>query len=290
MLSKTPHRKGPRPERPPVLGRHGEAAAGRRGGRAEQRPASSEDLPADAVIALVAGAGLVLALATGGVMIKDSRSQAQADSQAMKAPVVAQAPPAPSAPEAIEPRFPADQQQQQPQTEPQTQPQPPVQRDDKAEIPAPAEPAEGEGQALAEVQPRSPAAGPKAYPAPVAPSVELLGPTAKPAPKTLQPSPIAQAPSGMHFAVYLASFSSDEQAVAGWQILQRRYQRPLAGLSPLVKRGKSKQGESVFRLFAGPFESLEAAARRCSVLYTATANCKPADLSQASAEGSQSWD
>jgi hypothetical protein len=46
----------------------------------------------------------------------------------------------------------------------------------------------------------------------------------------------------------------------------------------------------VFRLFAGPFESLEAAARRCSVLSTATANCKPADLSQASAEGSQSWD
>jgi hypothetical protein len=290
MLSKTPHRKGPRPERPPVLGRHGEAAAGRRGGRAEQRPASSEDLPADAVIALVAGAGLVLALATGGVMIKDSRSRPQAGWQAMKAPVVAQAPPAPSAPEAVEPRFPADQQQQQPQTEPQPQPQPLVQRDDKSETPAPAEPAEGEGQALAEVQPRSPAAGPKAYPAPVAPSVELLGPTAKPAPKTLQPSPIAPAPSGMRFAVYLASFPSDEQAVAGWQILQRRYQRPLAGLSPLVKRGKSKQGESVFRLFAGPFESLEAAARRCSVLYTATANCKPADLSQASAEGSQSWD
>lgn len=293
MLSKTPHRKGPRPERPPVLGRRGEAAAGRRGGRAEQRPASSEDLPADAVIALVAGAGLVLALATGGVMIKDSRSRPQADWQAMKAPAVAQAPPAPpapSAPEAVEPRFPADQQQQQPQTEPQPQPQPLVQRDDKSETSAPAEPAEGEGQALAEVQPRSPAAGPKAYPAPVAPSVELLGPTAKPAPKTLQPSPIAPAPSGMRFAVYLASFPSDEQAVAGWQILQRRYQRPLAGLSPLVKRGKSKQGESVFRLFAGPFESLEAAARRCSVLYTATANCKPADLSQASAEGSQSWD
>src|SRR5690242_2644028 len=61
MLSKTPHRKGPRPERAPALRREGEAAAARRGIRAEHRPAS-EDLPADAIIALVAGAGLVLAL------------------------------------------------------------------------------------------------------------------------------------------------------------------------------------------------------------------------------------
>jgi hypothetical protein len=285
MLSKTPHRKGPRPERAPALRREGEAAAARRGIRAEHRPAS-EDLPADTIIALVAGAGLVLALATGGVMIKDSRSQSQADMPAAPAQVVAQAPPAPATPEAVEPRFPAD--QQQPQTEP--QPQPPAQRDDKSDTPVAAQPAEGEGQAFAEVQPRSPAAGPKAFPAPVAPSVELLGPAAKPGPKIAPPAAVAQAPSDMRFAVYLASFPSDEQAAAGWQILQRRYQRPLAGLSPLIKRGKSKQGGSVFRLFAGPFESLEAAARRCSVLSTATANCKPADLSQASAEGQQSWD
>ena len=100
------------------------------------------------------------------------------------------------------------------------------------------------------MQPPGPSAGPKSFPAPVAPSVELLGP----APRKAAAPKVQQASPDMRFAVYLASFSSDEQALAGWQILQRRYQRPLAGLTPLVRRGKSKQGGSVFRLFAGPFE------------------------------------
>ena len=113
----------------------------------------------------------------------------------------------------------------------------------------------------------------KPFPAPVAPSLDLLGP----------------APADMRFAVYLASFSSEEQANAGWTILERRYRRPLSGLSPLVRRGKSKQGSAVFQLFAGPFESLLDAGQRCAALSIATANCKPADLSE-SAEGSGSWD
>jgi SPOR domain len=111
------------------------------------------------------------------------------------------------------------------------------------------------------------------YPAPVAPSLDLLGP----------------APVDMRFAVYLASFSSEEQAHAGWEILERRYRRPLSGLSPLVRRGKSKQGAAVFELFAGPFDSLVDAGQRCAALSIATANCKPADLSK-SAEGAGSWD
>jgi hypothetical protein len=273
MLSKTPHRKDARREKPPVLRRKGDATAGRRGAGADRSPAVSEVLPAEVIVALVTGSALVLALATGAVMIEDSRSP----SQATAAPVAAEAPAAPAAPEAVEPRFPAEQQQSP------AQPQP--QRDDKSETPTASEPTEPHSEALAEVQPRTPTAGPKPFPAPVAPSVELLGPS--PAERAQK---VQQAPADMRFAVYLASFSTDEQALAGWQILQRRYQRPLAGLRPLVRRGKSKQGESVFRLFAGPFESLQAAAQRCGVLATATANCKPADLSQQAAEGSQSWD
>lgn len=239
-------------------------------------PAGSEIVPPDAIVALVTGAALILALATAWVMIKDSYSQPQAMAAA---PVVAEAPPAPVRPEAVEPRFPPEP----------PQPPAPAQRDDRSEVPTaapPSEPAEPQGETLAKVQPLGPAAGPKSYPAPVAPSVELLGPAPRraPLPKIQQASP------DMRFAVYLASFSSDDQALAGWQILQRRYQRPLAGLTPLVRRGKTKRGGSVFRLFAGPFESLEAAAQRCGVLSTATANCKPADLSQQAAEGVQSWD
>jgi cell division septation protein DedD len=113
----------------------------------------------------------------------------------------------------------------------------------------------------------------KPFPAPVAPSLDLLGP----------------APADMRFAVYLASFSSEEQAHAGWEILERRYRRPLSGLSPLVRRGKSRQGADVFQLFAGPFDSLIDATRRCAALSTATANCKPADLSRTGEEAG-SWD
>src|SRR5262245_16502574 len=277
MLSKTPHRRGSRPERPPVPHR-GETATGRHGAAADRRPAATpEVLPPDVIVALVTGSALILALATGAVMIEDSRSVAQATAE----PAVAVVQPPAPAPEAVEPRFP-DQPQSTPQPQPQGQPQPLRQRGEQAHACEPKEPA---NEALAAVQPQGPTTGPRPFPAPVAPSVELLGPAPKKtAPKT------EQAPPDMRFAVYLASFSSNEQALAGWQILQRRYQRPLAGLAALVKRGKSKQGESVFRLFAGPFESLQAAAQRCSVLSTATANCKPADLSQASAEGSQSWD
>jgi cell division septation protein DedD len=104
----------------------------------------------------------------------------------------------------------------------------------------------------------------KPYPAPVAPSVDLLGP----------------APADMRFAVYLASFSSLEQAEAGWQVLERRYRRPLSGLNPLVRPGKSREGTLVYELFAGPFDSLLDATQRCAALTIATANCKPIDLSQ----------
>ena len=287
MLSKTPHRKGPRPQRPPSFPRRGDAAPARPGAGAAALPAGGDIVPPDAIVALVTGAALVLALATAWVMIKDSYSQPQAVAEA---PVVAEPSPAPARPEAVEPRFPAEPPQPQPQSQPQpllqTQPQAPVQRDDRSEVPSPSEPAEPEGETLAKVQPLGPSAGPKSFPAPVAPSVELLGP----APRKAAAPKVQQASPDMRFAVYLASFSSDEQALAGWQILQRRYQRPLAGLTPLVRRGKSKQGGSVFRLFAGPFELLEAAAQRCGVLSTATANCKPADLSQQAAEGAQSWD
>jgi SPOR domain len=284
MLSKTPHRKAHRAEKPPVLPRRSDAAAARRGVGPDRRLSGGELLlPADAVVALVTGSALVLAVATGAVMIEDSRSQLQATA----APVAAASPPATPAPEAVEPRFPPDQQQPQaqPPTQERVQAQPPAQPDSTSTTATASEPMQPRSEALAEVQPRAPTAGPKPFPAPVAPSVELLGPSpAERAPK------VQQVPADMRFAVYLASFASDEQALAGWQILQRRYQRPLAGLSPLVRRGKSKRGENVFRLFAGPFESLQAAAQRCGVLATATANCKPADLSQQAAEGSQSWD
>ena len=113
----------------------------------------------------------------------------------------------------------------------------------------------------------------KPFPAPVAPSLELLGPP----------------PADMRFAVHLASFSSEKQAHAGWEILARRYRGQLAGLSSLVRRGSSKQGSDVFELFAGPFESLLAASQRCGALTIATASCRAVDLSQ-SAEGAQSWD
>ncbi len=192
---------------------------------------------AEAVVALVTGSALLLAVATAAVMVRDSRTEPST----VPAPVVAEAPaPPPAAPSAIEPRFPAEQEEQ-----------PSVQEETKAQ----------------REQNQSP------FPAPVAPSVDLLGP----------------APVDMRFAIYLASFSSEEQAHAGWEILERRYRRPLSGLSPLVRRGKSRQGATVYRLFAGPFESLPDATQRCAALSTATANCKPADLSEAGKE-TGSWD
>jgi SPOR domain len=224
--------------------------------------------PAEAIGALVTGSALLLALATAAVMIKDSRP----GPPAAPAPAIAEVPAAaPPSPQPTEPRFPAEQQQ------------PLVQREDKAEAQTVTEPT-----APDEAKPAAPAMEQKAFPAPVAPSLELLGPA--PAAKAAPQAKVAEAPADMRYAVYLASFPNEEQALAGWQILQRRYQRPLSGLSPLVRRGKSKQGESVFRLFAGPFGSLKDAGQRCAGLATATANCKPADLAQLPAEGSGSWD
>jgi SPOR domain len=231
-----------------------------------------EAAPAEAMVALATGSALLLALATAAVMIKDSRS----GPPAAPAPVIAEAPATPPpSPQATEPRFPADQQQ------------PLVQREDKSEVPTTTEPVAPD-TALADPKPATPPMEQKPFPAPVAPSLELLGPA--PATKAAPQAKVAQAPADMRYAVYLASFPNEEQALAGWQILQRRYQRPLSSLSPLVRRGKSKQGESVFRLFAGPFGSLKEAGQRCAGLAIATANCKPADLAQQPAEGAGSWD
>jgi SPOR domain len=240
MFSKTPPRRGSPPEVPPARHRHGGAGPARRPADtvAGRKPAR-EPVLAEAVVALVTGSALLLAMATAVVMVTDGRS----GPSTVPPPVLAEAPappPAapPVAPPAVEPRFPADQQE----------------------------------QPLAEVAPKTQREE-KPFPAPVAPSDDLLGP----------------APADMRFAVYLASFSSEEQAHAGWEILERRYRRPLSGLGPLVRRGKSKQGDAVFQLFAGPFDSLLDATRRCAALATATANCKPADLSQAGEE-TGSWD
>ena len=217
----------------PALHRRGGVGPSRH--RSADRKPPGETVTAEALIGLVTGAALFLASATAVVMVKDNRWAPSP----VAAPALAEAavPPAAAQP-AVEPRFPADQQER-----PVAQDEAKVQREEKP------------------------------FPAPVAPSLDLLGP----------------APADMRFAVYLASFSSEEQANAGWTILERRYRRPLSGLSPLVRRGKSKQGSAVFQLFAGPFESLLDAGQRCAALSIATANCKPADLSE-SAEGSGSWD
>src|SRR5262245_12712023 len=237
MFSKTPPRRGSPPEVPPALHRKSGAGPARRSpGSFAGRTMPRDPLLAEAVVALVTGSALLLAVATAAVMVRDSRS---GPSTAPPAPAVAEAPaPPPAAPSATEPRFPAEQEEQ------------PAVRD--------------EAKAQREQSP---------FPAPVAPSVDLLGP----------------AQVDVRFAIYLASFSSEEQAHAGWEILERRYRRPLSGLSPLVRRGKSRQGATVYRLFAGPFDSLPDATQRCAALSTATANCKPADLSQAG-EGAGSWD
>jgi hypothetical protein len=236
MFSKTPARRESPPDVPPPLHRNGGAGPGRRSpGNVAGRKLSRDPVPAEAIVALVTGSALLLALATAAVLVGDGGS----GPSTVPAPALAEAPARPpAAPQAIEPRFPADLQEQ-----------PLVQDEAKA--------------------PREQ----KPFPAPVAPSVDLLGPV----------------PADMRFAVYLASFSSEEQAQAGWEILERRYRRPLSGLSPLVRPGKSKQGAAVFQLFAGPFESLLDATRRCATLSIATANCKPADLLQAG-EGAGSWD
>jgi hypothetical protein len=198
---------------------------------------SRDPLLAEAVVALVTGSALLLAVATAAVMVRDSRTEPS--TAPAPTPALAEAPASPPAvPPASEPRFPAEQEEQLS-----------VQEETKAQ------------------REQSP------FPAPVAPSVDLLEP----------------APVDMRFAIYLASFSSEEQARAGWEILERRYRRPLSDLSPLVRRGKSRQGATVFRLFAGPFDSLPQATQRCAALSTATANCKPADLSHAG-EGAGSWD
>src|SRR5262245_20598331 len=187
MFSKTPPRRGSPPEVPPALHRKSGAEPARRSpGSFARRTMSRDPLLAEAVVALVTGSALLLAVATAAVMIRDSRS----GPSDVPAPAVAEAPaPPPTAPPvaplAIEPRFPA---------EPEEQPSVPE-----------------ETKAQREQSP---------FPAPVAPSVDLLGP----------------APVDMRFAIYLASFSSEEQAHAGWEILERRYRRPLSGLSPLVRR------------------------------------------------------
>jgi cell division septation protein DedD len=238
MFSKTPPRRGSPPEVPPAIHRRSGAGPTQRSpGNVVGRTLFRDTVVAEAIVALVTGSALLLALATAAVMVRDNRSGPS--TVPAPTPPLAEAPTSPpAAPPAIEPRFPADQQE------------PPLVQD--------------ETKAQREQKP---------YPAPVAPSDDLLGP----------------APEDMRFAVYLASFSSEEQAHAGWEILERRYRRPLSGLNPLVRRGKSRQGATVFRLFAGPFDSLPDATQRCAALSTATANCKPADLSHAG-EGAGSWD
>lgn len=110
-------------------------------------------------------------------------------------------------------------------------------------------------------------------PQPMAPSVELM----------LSDVPIStvpvETPSGAAapkaFGIHLASFADRTMAERGWALLQRNHSSALGQLKPRIVETNDNNGNAVYLLVAGPFESEELAAVHCRKIDTQVVFCKP---------------
>lgn len=77
------------------------------------------------------------------------------------------------------------------------------------------------------------------------------------------------------YAVHLASYSSLDSAAAGWRVLSADYPDLLLSLTPWTATVlKPDNGETFYRLLAGPLTSKDKATEACASLTAAGAYCK----------------
>ncbi|HEY7749206.1 MAG TPA: SPOR domain-containing protein [Aestuariivirgaceae bacterium] len=77
------------------------------------------------------------------------------------------------------------------------------------------------------------------------------------------------------FGIHLASFADRTMAERGWNLLKRNHPGALGKLTPRIDEAKDENGNSVFLLVAGPFESEALAAAHCKKINTQVVFCKP---------------
>jgi hypothetical protein len=114
-------------------------------------------------------------------------------------------------------------------------------------------------------------------PQPMAPSVELMLSDVP-----LNSVPVSSEPDGSSapaFGIHLASFIDRTMAERGWLLLQRNHAAALGELKPRIDEAKDDNGNPVFLLIAGPFDSEEKAAAHCKKITTQVVFCKPRPFS-----------
>ena len=109
-------------------------------------------------------------------------------------------------------------------------------------------------------------------PQPMAPSVELM---LSDVPISAVPVDSASAAAPKAFGIHLASFADRTMAERGWALLQRTHSSALGQLKPRIEETKDDNGNAVFLLIAGPFDSNELAAAHCRKINTQVVFCKP---------------
>ena len=148
-----------------------------------------------------------------------------------------------------------------------------------ARVPAP-EPAKfGTTEATAGERPASPtpAAASEALPQPLPPPAETgqetgLDPAQVPLPSEKRERTSAVAPES-RYVVQLASLPSEADALRFWQSLEKRSPDLTGRHQLLVQTGSLPQGQTVFRVRAGPFSSRQAAQRACRGFRAVTGDC-----------------
>ena len=110
-------------------------------------------------------------------------------------------------------------------------------------------------------------------PQPMAPSVELM---LSDVPISTVPVETSSGPAAPKaFGIHLASFADRTMAERGWALLQRNHSSALGQLKPRIEETKDNNGNAVYLLVAGPFESEELAAAHCRKINAQVVFCKP---------------
>ena len=96
-----------------------------------------------------------------------------------------------------------------------------------------------------------------------------------PVASTAEHEPQARPSAKSEFAVDLGGAASIEALRAHWSGLNANYGPLIAGLDPLVVQHGKPPGSVVYRLIAGPFATVEEAARLCSRFAALRTGCHP---------------
>jgi tetratricopeptide (TPR) repeat protein len=83
-------------------------------------------------------------------------------------------------------------------------------------------------------------------------------------------------PSGP--GIRLASYRSEQQALAAWANLQKRYPTQLGALQPVVEKIAERRRGTLYRLSAGPLADGKTAAAVCRALRRQDPSCRPTVL------------